>query len=89
MKVKESALGLSFNEGDAKREALGMQVGGNHYKDMAIQPIEFILANKLSYCQGNVIKYVCRYPHKNGVEDLRKARQYIDFMIEEELSKNS
>ena len=39
------------------------------------------MENNLSYAQGNVIKYVCRYLHKNGVEDLQKAKQYIDFMI--------
>ncbi len=59
------------------------QVGGTHYKDMKIQPIEFIMGNNLSYNQGNVVKYVCRYKDKNGIEDLKKAKQYIDFMIEE------
>lgn len=57
------------------------QVGGQHYNDMKIQPVTFIMENDLSYCQGNVIKYVCRYADKNGVEDLKKAKQYIDFMI--------
>lgn len=57
------------------------QVGGSHYNKMQIQPVTFIMENNLSYAQGNVIKYVCRYLHKNGVEDLQKAKQYIDFMI--------
>ena len=59
------------------------QVGGNHYNDMAIQPVTFIMENGISYCQGNVIKYVCRYADKNGIEDLKKAKQYIDFMIKQ------
>lgn len=59
------------------------QVGGNHYNKMAIQPITFIMENNLSYAQGNVIKYVCRYADKNGLQDLKKAQQYIGFMINE------
>jgi len=55
----------------------------DHYNRHAIQPIEFIMKNNLSYCVGNVIKYVVRYSYKNGVEDLKKARQYIDFLITE------
>jgi hypothetical protein len=57
------------------------QVGGNHYKDYAIQPMEFALANKLDFAQGNVIKYVLRHDKKNGREDLEKAKHYIDLMI--------
>ena len=59
------------------------QIGGRHYNDMAIQPIVFIMENGLSYAQGNVIKYVCRYLDKNGAQDLVKAKQYIDFMLTE------
>jgi hypothetical protein len=44
-----------------------------HYKDFKIQPIEFITANKLSFIQGNVIKYICRYDKKNGKEDIDKV----------------
>ena len=62
-----------------------VQVGGTHYKDMKIQPIEFVLANNLDYCQGNIIKYVCRFRHKNGLDDLRKAMHYLEFLIEKEM----
>jgi len=61
---------------------LDKQVGGSHYKDFDIQPLEFITKNKLSYIQGNIIKYVTRYKDKNGVEDLQKAKHYIDLLIE-------
>lgn len=54
-----------------------------HYTQFKIQPITFIVENKLSYNQGNVIKYVCRHGSKNGVEDLKKAKVYIDYMIQE------
>jgi hypothetical protein len=64
-------------------KATDQQVGGNHYKDMVIQPTVFCMKNKIGFAEGNVIKYVCRYAKKNGVEDLKKARHYIDLLIEE------
>lgn len=60
------------------------QVGGDHYKDKAIEPIDYILANGLSFCEGNVVKYITRYKDKNGIEDLEKAKQYIEFLIDDE-----
>lgn len=62
--------------------ALDTQVSGSHYKDMAMQPVEFIHANGIGYFEGNVIKYVARWRKKNGVADLEKARHYIDLLIE-------
>lgn len=67
-------------------KSLQNQVGGDHYKNKAIQPIEYILANKLPFCEGNIVKYITRYPEKGGVEDLRKIKEYCDFLIEEALS---
>lgn len=67
-----------------KTKATNIQVGGNHYRDMKIQPIEFIQANGLNFCQGNVVKYITRYKHKNGKEDLLKARHYIDLLLQYE-----
>jgi len=58
------------------------QIGGNHYQSMVIQPIEFIVANNIPFLEGNVIKYVCRHRNKNGIEDLKKARNYLDRLIE-------
>ena len=54
-----------------------------HYARYAIEPITFITANQLPFLVGNVIKYVMRYDAKNGLEDLRKARRYIDILIED------
>ena len=62
--------------------ALDVQEGGNHYKDCPIQPVEYIHANGIGYFEGNVIKYVTRWRTKGGVEDLKKARHYIDMLIE-------
>ena len=54
------------------------QIGGSHYKKFKIQPYEFISKNDLSFFQGNVIKYVCRYLHKNKIEDLEKIKHYCE-----------
>ncbi len=62
--------------------ALEVQEGGSHYKQMAIQPIQYIMANNIGYIEGNVIKYVSRHKNKNGIEDLKKARHYLDILIE-------
>jgi hypothetical protein len=58
------------------------QVGGDHYKSMAIQPIDYILANNIGFVEGCVIKYVSRWKSKGGVEDLKKARHFLDLLIE-------
>lgn len=70
------------------KSALDVQVGGAHYKDMKIQPVEFIHANGIGYFEGNVIKYVSRWRNKNGRKDLEKARHYIDLLIELETPKH-
>ena len=66
--------------------ALDNQVGGDHYKKKAIQPIEYIMANNLDFCEGNVVKYITRWRDKGGVEALRKIKQYVDFLIEQEVT---
>lgn len=58
------------------------QIGGDHYQRLTIQPIDFILANEIPFCEANAIKYLCRWRHKNGVQDLEKAKHYIDLLIE-------
>jgi len=58
------------------------QVGGDHYKDMTIQPSEFINKNKMQFAEGNAIKYICRHQKKGGKQDLEKAKHYIDMIIE-------
>jgi len=58
------------------------QVGGDHYKSLKIQPTEFIHANNIPFIEGNIIKYVIRHRSKNGIEDLKKAKHYIDLLIQ-------
>lgn len=60
---------------------LDVQVGGQHYKDCKIQPVEFMHANGMGYCEGAVVKYITRYKKKNGLQDLLKARHFIDLLI--------
>ena len=70
--------------GQNGNEGLHYQVGGDHYTKMAIQPVEYILANGIGFCEGNVIKYISRWKLKGGIEDLKKARHFIDMLIEHE-----
>ena len=64
--------------------ALKKQIGGGHYKDLAIQPVEYMHKNGIGFAEGCVIKYVTRWRDKNGVEDLKKARHFLDLLIEME-----
>ena len=66
----------------AAASALDKQVGGSHYNEMAIQPIEFVVKNGLGFCEGNAIKYICRHAAKGGLEDLDKAVHYIELLKE-------
>jgi hypothetical protein len=66
----------------ATEKATDKQIGGKHYKSYSIQPIEFIVANKLSFIQGCIIKYICRFENKNGIEDLEKIKHYCDLQIQ-------
>ena len=67
---------------EEKLGAYDKQVGGAHYKDMKVQPAQFINDNKLLFAEGNAIKYICRHKHKGEVQDLEKAKHYIDMIIE-------
>lgn len=60
------------------------QVAGNHYKEFAIQPTEFIQKNNIGFIEGNVIKYVCRHKKKNGRQDIEKAIHYLQLLLEYE-----
>lgn len=66
---------------DKEEGALTKQVGGQHYKDMKIQPVEFITANELSFLEGNVVKYISRHHAKNGADDVKKAIHYCELIL--------
>ena len=61
---------------------LQSQVGGDHYKSLAIQPVEFCQRNQLNYCESAAIKYVCRHKSKHGRQDIEKAIHYLELLLE-------
>ena len=63
-------------------KASEIQIGGGHYAKYKIQPTEFIHKNEIPFIEGNIIKYVLRHRDKNGIEDLKKAKHYIDLLIQ-------
>ena len=65
----------------AREAALEKQEGGSHYKDMIIQPVEYITANRMGFLEGNVIKYITRHQAKNGAEDIKKAIHYCELIL--------
>jgi hypothetical protein len=69
-------------------QANSIQHGGDHYKRKAIEPWDYIEANGIGFLDGNAIKYLTRWRDKNGIEDLKKARHYIDKLIEVETVKS-
>lgn len=63
---------------------MSKQVGGTHYKDLPIEPIDFIMNNNLGWCEGNAVKYISRWQVKGGLDDIRKAIHYLDILLERE-----
>jgi len=60
------------------------QIGGNHYQGYVIEPIDFIYQNQIPAIEANIIKYVLRHQDKNKLEDLQKAKQYLEYLMENE-----
>ena len=67
-------------------DTLNKQVDGNHYKNMKIQPAEFINENKLLFAEGNAIKYICRHRSKGKENDIKKAIHYLEMILERDYS---
>tara|TARA_R100000664_G_scaffold3027_3_gene7137 strand:+ start:95 stop:475 length:381 start_codon:yes stop_codon:yes gene_type:complete len=86
--IKETVKKEGFKKTDLKKQALKAtlkQVGGNHYKDCKIQPIEYIVGNDLTFCEGNAIKYITRHRRKGeGAKDIEKAIHYLEMILETE-----
>ena len=80
-----------FVKTDIKKEAMKAtlkQVGGSHYKDCKIQPIEYIVGNDLTFCEGNAIKYITRHRRKGeGAKDIHKAIHYLEMILETEYGR--
>ena len=75
MTDKDMFKGTTYN-------SLEEQVGGKHYRNMKIQPAEFINENKLLFAEGNAIKYICRHSLKGGIQDIDKAIHYLEMVKE-------
>ena len=63
-------------------DALQVQHGGNHYKKFKIQPVEFCHVNGIPYIEATAIKYLCRWRDKGGLQDLEKAKHFIELLIQ-------
>ena len=73
-----------------KKEALDKQVGGNHYKDCEIQPVEYIYSNGLDFLEGNVVKYITRHKTKGeGRKDIEKVIHYAELILELKYGKEN
>ena len=72
----------------SKTKATDNQVGGSHYKDCKIMPIEYIYKNKLDFLEGNVVKYITRHKLKGGVEDIKKVIHYAELILEKKYGKD-
>jgi Protein of unknwon function (DUF3310) len=91
MYQRELAAKQAHEQGYGERQSnpLNTQVAGDHYKTLAIQPVEYIHANRLPFIEGCVVKYVSRWRNKGGVDDLRKAKHFIELLIELETRSQS
>lgn len=65
-----------------------IQVGGNHYKSLKIQPVEYITANGLSFLEGNVVKYITRHKTKGGIADIKKVIHYCQLILSTEYGED-
>lgn len=63
-------------------DPLDIQIDGTHYKNMIIQPVEFIVKNKIPFIEGNIIKYICRWKVKNKERDILKIIHYCNLLLE-------
>ena len=64
-------------------KASDKQVGGSHYKDLPVQPGEYIRKNGIGWYEGNAIKYITRHKQKGGRQDIEKAIHYLELVLEE------
>jgi hypothetical protein len=84
MKALAEHMGKMADAAEAKPNPLDVQVAGNHYKDKAIQPVEYIAANNLNFLEGCIVKRITRWRDKDGFKDLHKIKHEVDLLIEME-----
>lgn len=81
---KETKYGVSCIVEQPDNSAYNNEVGGNHYRQLKIQPFKYAMANNFNAGQTLALRYISRYKFKNGKEDLKKAIHCIELLIEEE-----
>ena len=79
---------IFYNSKLLAMKASDTQIGGGHYKNMTIQPTEFIFKNNIPFIEGCVIKYICRHRSKNGKQDIEKAIHYLQLLMEMEYGED-
>lgn len=84
MKRLAEQMNKAADAAERKENPLDVQVAGSHYKDKAIQPVEYIAANKLNFLEGCIVKRITRWRDKDGFKDLHKIKHEIDLLIEME-----
>jgi hypothetical protein len=84
--AKEDAI---IHNSQAPTDPLAVQVDGDHYKTMKVQPVEYIHANNLSFIEGCVIKYVTRHKNKNGAKDIHKAIHFLQLLLKLEYGEEA
>ena len=89
--IKETVKEKGFVKTNLKKQAMQAtlkQVGGSHYKDCKIQPVEFIVGNDLTFLEGNIIKYITRHRRKGeGRKDIEKVIHYAEMILEMEYNE--
>ena len=85
--AKHNSIDWKSKEPDPK-PIIKHQVGGIHYSEMPIQPIQFITRNRIGFSEGNIIKYACRHRDKGGAEDIRKIIHYCQLILELEYGED-
>jgi hypothetical protein len=73
--------------GELFMKSFKKQIGGNHYLKYKISPVEFIIKNNIGFVEGNILKYILRFKEKGGVQDLEKAKHYIELLIDSSKGK--
>jgi len=86
-KDQSSSSSFPSERTNVENTALNIQVGGGHYKQMKIQPVEYIHANNLSFLEGNVVKYITRHKTKNKAQDIRKIIHYCTLILQLEYNE--
>lgn len=81
---EEPTFCAKYNRDNEEMVKVENKIEPNYYMKYKIIPVDFILANNIPFVEGNVIKYVCRWRDKNGVEDLKKAISYLQRLIKKE-----